>query len=102
MKKKEFNIKLSGLTLEELREMLNNTQTDLNKMRMSHRTAEIENPVEIRTVRRNVARILTEIKKENYKTLLINENMRNLRKERVGIVTSSKMDKSITVEVEEE
>ena len=63
MKKKEFNIKLSGLTLEELREMLNNTQTDLNKMRMSHRTAEIENPVDIRTVRRNVARILTEIKK---------------------------------------
>ena len=63
MKKKEFNRKLSGLTLEELREMLNNTQTDLNKMRMSHRTAEIENPVEIRTVRRNVARILTEIKK---------------------------------------
>lgn len=63
MKKKEFNIKLSGLTLEELREMLNNTQVDLNKMRMSHRTAEIENPVEIRTVRRNVARILTEIKK---------------------------------------
>ena len=63
MKKKEFNIKLSGLTLEELREMLNNTQNDLNKMRMSHRTAEIQNPVEIRTVRRNVARILTEIKK---------------------------------------
>ena len=63
MKKKEFNIKLNGLTLEELREMLNNTQFDLNKMRMSHRTAEIENPVEIRTVRRNVARILTEIKK---------------------------------------
>ena len=63
MKKKEFNIKLNGLTLEELREMLNNTQVDLNKMRMSHRTAEIENPVEIRTVRRSVARILTEIKK---------------------------------------
>ena len=63
MKKKEFNIKLNGLTLEELREMLNNTQVYLNKMRMSHRTAEIENPVEIRTVRRNVARILTEIKK---------------------------------------
>tara|TARA_A100001388_G_scaffold274729_1_gene258861 strand:- start:922 stop:1137 length:216 start_codon:yes stop_codon:yes gene_type:complete len=63
VKKKEFNIKLNGLTLEELREMLNNTQVDLNKMRMSHRTAEIENPVEIRIVRRNVARILTEIKK---------------------------------------
>ena len=29
---------------------------------MNHRTAELENPLEIRSVRRNVARILTEIK----------------------------------------
>ncbi len=28
------------------------------------------------------------------------ENIRNLRKERVGVVTSNKMDKSITVQVE--
>ena len=63
MKNKEFNIKLNGLTIEELREMLANTQTNLNKIKMNHRTAELENPVEIRSVRRNVARILTEIKK---------------------------------------
>ena len=63
MKDKEFNIKLNGLTIEELTEMLDNTQVNLNKMKMNHRTAELENPLEIRSVRRNVARILTEIKK---------------------------------------
>tara|TARA_Y100001978_G_C23677219_1_gene427090 strand:- start:1488 stop:1691 length:204 start_codon:yes stop_codon:yes gene_type:complete len=63
VKNKEFNIKLNGLTIEELREMLANTQSNLNKIKMNHRTAELENPLEIRSVRRNVARILTEIKK---------------------------------------
>ena len=63
MKDKEFNIKLNGLTIEELREMLANTQSNLNKIKMNHRTAELENPLEIRSVRRNVARILTEINK---------------------------------------
>ena len=62
MKKKEFNIKLNGLTNEELKELLSNTQGTLNKMKMNHRTAELENPLEIRTVRRNVARIQTELK----------------------------------------
>ena len=62
MKNKEFNIKLNGLTIEELREMLANTQSNLNKIKMNHRTAELENPLEIRSVRRNVARIRTEIK----------------------------------------
>ena len=62
MKNKEFNIKLNGLTVEELREMLANTQSNLNKIKMNHRTAELENPLEIRSVRRNVARIRTEIK----------------------------------------
>tara|TARA_B100001057_G_scaffold458452_1_gene507717 strand:+ start:438 stop:653 length:216 start_codon:yes stop_codon:yes gene_type:complete len=63
VKNKEFNIKLNGLTIEELREMLSNTQSNLNKIKMNHRTAELENPLEIRSVRRNVARILTEINK---------------------------------------
>jgi large subunit ribosomal protein L29 len=62
VKNKEFNIKLNGLTIEELRELLANTQSNLNKIKMNHRTAELENPLEIRSVRRNVARIRTEIK----------------------------------------
>ena len=63
MKSKELNIKLNSLSIEELQEMLVNTQSELNKLKMNHKTAELENPLEIRSVRRNVARINTEIKK---------------------------------------
>ena len=63
MKSKEFNIKLNGLSAEELNEILLNTQVELRKLKMNHKTAELENPLEIRSVRRNVSRINTEIKK---------------------------------------
>ncbi len=63
MKSKEFNIKLNSLSNEELIEMLENTQNNLKKLKMNHKTAELENPLEIRFIRRNVARINTEIKK---------------------------------------
>lgn len=63
MKSKEFNIKLNGLSNEELNEMLTNTQSELTKLKMNHKTAELENPLEIRSVRRNLSRINTEIKK---------------------------------------
>jgi len=43
--------------------MLDNTQAELKKLKMNHKTAELENPLEIRFVRRNVARINTEIQK---------------------------------------
>ena len=63
MKSKEFNIKLNGLSAEELNEILLNTQVELRKLKMNHKTAELENPLEIRSVRRNLSRINTEIKK---------------------------------------
>ncbi len=63
MKSKEFNIKLNGLSAEELNEILLNTQLELRKLKMNHKTAELENPLEIRSVRRNLSRINTEIKK---------------------------------------
>ena len=63
MKSKEFNIKLNGLSAEELNEILLNTQLELRNLKMNHKTAELENPLEIRSVRRNLSRINTEIKK---------------------------------------
>ena len=63
MKSKQFNIKLNGLSAEELNEILLNTQLELRKLKMNHKTAELENPLEIRSVRRNLSRINTEIKK---------------------------------------
>ena len=63
MKSKELNIKLNGLSAEELNEILLNTLVELRKLKMNHKTAELENPLEIRSVRRNLSRINTEIKK---------------------------------------
>jgi hypothetical protein len=48
----------------------------------------IENPLQIRSVRRTVARLATELTKElQYCNLLKDGKKRNLRKERVSVVT---------------
>ncbi len=62
MKVTEFNIKLNGLSKVELEELLSDTKESLSKLKMSHKTAELENPIELRGLRRNVARILTELR----------------------------------------
>jgi hypothetical protein len=49
-------------------------------------------------VRRTVARLATELTKESCNCNLPKDGRkRNLRKERIGVVTSDKMDKSIVV-----
>ena len=62
MKVTEFNIKLNGLSKSELEELLSDTRSSLSKLKMNHKTAELENPIELRDLRRNVARILTELR----------------------------------------
>ena len=62
MKVTEFNIKLNGLSKVELEELLSDTRSSLSKLKMNHKTAELENPIELRDLRRNVARILTELR----------------------------------------
>jgi|TARA_B110000014_G_scaffold152047_1_gene106270 large subunit ribosomal protein L29 len=62
MKITEFKIKLNGLSKVELEDMLSDTRSSLSKLKMNHKTAELENPIELRDLRRNVARILTELK----------------------------------------
>jgi|TARA_B110000438_G_C15748370_1_gene621767 large subunit ribosomal protein L29 len=62
MKITEFKIKLKGLTTVELDELLIDNTTNLSKLKMNHKTAELENPIELRDLRRNIARINTELK----------------------------------------
>ena len=62
MKITAFNIKLNGLSKVELEELLTDTRSSLSKLKMNHKTAELENPIELRDLRRNVARILTELR----------------------------------------
>ena len=62
MKTTEFKIKLKGLTTVELEELLNDNSTNLTNLKMNHKTAELENPIELRDLRRNIARINTELR----------------------------------------
>ena len=62
MKKTEFKIKLKGLTNIELEELLLDNSNNLSKLKMNHKTAELENPIELRDIRRNIARINTELR----------------------------------------
>ena len=54
--------KIKELTKEELIESLGDTQASLNKLKINHKIAELENPIEVRAVRRTIARIKTELR----------------------------------------
>jgi large subunit ribosomal protein L29 len=53
---------IKELTKEELIENLGDTQESLNKLKINHKIAELENPIEVRAVRRTIARIKTELR----------------------------------------
>ena len=61
MKKK--GLELKDLTVQELNDKLNEERTSLTKLRFSHTVSPIENPMQLRSKRKEVARILTELRK---------------------------------------
>lgn len=61
MKTKE----LKSLTLEELKERRKDFDKELFRLRLQHATANIENPMRLRTLRRAIARIETILWEKN-------------------------------------
>jgi len=61
MAKKKLNLK--ELTDEELKEKLRDDSSQFLRMKFNHAVSHIENPTRIRTMRRDVARVKTEIRK---------------------------------------
>jgi large subunit ribosomal protein L29 len=59
MKQKE----IKDLSVAELQEKLIQTKKTYNDLKMAHAISPIENPMQIRTVRRTVARIASELTK---------------------------------------
>ena len=59
MKQKE----IKDLSAAELQEKLNQTKKAYADLKMAHAISPIENPLQLRTLRRSVARIATEITK---------------------------------------
>ncbi len=69
----------------DLRDQLNETVTSLDKMKFDHTVNGIENPLQLRTVRRDVARIKTEIRRREMDAMTPEEvtkrdNIRRRRK----------------------
>ena len=54
---------IKDLTTEEIREKNETEKAALTKMKMNHAVSPLENPMLIRTTRRNIARLMTELRK---------------------------------------
>ncbi|MBP5312294.1 MAG: 50S ribosomal protein L29 [Clostridia bacterium] len=61
MKAKEYNEKLSGMTLEELQAEEDALKNQLFKLRFRQATTYMDNPLQIRLLKRDIARVKTAI-----------------------------------------
>lgn len=61
MKVKQLREELRGKTAEELKAELVQSKTELFNLRFQHATGQLENPIRIREVKKNIARIQTMI-----------------------------------------
>ena len=95
MKAKE----VKEMTSEELVNKLQELKSELFNLRFRLASGQLENPVSIRTCKRDIARVNTEIRARELKAKhrRTTKMERNLRKERVGLVVSDKMDKTVVV-----
>ena len=60
---KQKGLDLKDLTEQELQDKLREERASLTKLRFSHTVSPIESPVQLRHKRKDVARVLTEIRK---------------------------------------
>lgn len=56
------SLELKEFTLEDLRNELAETKTQYQKMQFDHATKGLENPLSLREVRRDIARMTTELR----------------------------------------
>ncbi len=59
MKSTEIN----ELTLRELEERIDNEKTFFIKMKLNHTVSPLDNPMKLRDIRRNIARLQTELRR---------------------------------------
>ena len=52
---------IKNLSAEELKTHLAEAQANYNKMRLAHKISPIENPIQIRDLRKTIARLNTEL-----------------------------------------
>ena len=60
----EFNKELNGLSAADLTARISEDQLRLKKLEFAHAISPLENPMSIRGLRKDVARLKTELKKK--------------------------------------
>lgn len=55
---------LQDLTLEDIQTKLDEEKIKYDKLRISHKLSQIENPMQLRSMRRNIARLNTALSKK--------------------------------------
>ena len=58
---------IKELSVAELQEKLSETKKSYVDLKMAHAVSPLENPIQLRSVRRNIARIATELTKRDLK-----------------------------------
>jgi large subunit ribosomal protein L29 len=56
---------ITKLSIEDLKKEITNLNSQLVNLKLTNRTAPIENPLRIRSIRKSVARLNTELTKRN-------------------------------------
>ncbi|MCC6287760.1 MAG: 50S ribosomal protein L29 [Agriterribacter sp.] len=63
-KKSEFLSSLNGLNEVDLQARIKEDEVRLKKLKFAHSTSPLENPMSIQLLRRDIARLKTELKKK--------------------------------------
>ncbi|MFT3747194.1 MAG: 50S ribosomal protein L29 [Agriterribacter sp.] len=63
-KKSEFLSSLGGLNEADLQARIKEDEVRLKKLKFAHSTSPLENPMSIQLLRRDIARLKTELKKK--------------------------------------
>lgn len=67
------SIELQGLTMQELLERIDNERTFLVKQKLNHAVSPLDNPLKIKETRKNVARLLTELRRRQIEEIQKNK-----------------------------
>lgn len=54
---------ITKMSVEDLKDQISNTTEQLMKMKLTHKVAPMENPLQIRSIRKTIARLKTELTK---------------------------------------
>lgn len=99
-------VKFNEMKDDELNVKLNELRQELFNLRFSHATGQLANPMQMVNCKRDIARIKTILRERELKglteeTIMSEVIERNNRKERIGVVVSDKMDKTVVVAIKD-